>query len=175
MPEFDSFFPKTYWRTMGLSINGFNFFRGWIPKKLITSPHDLINKAGGTDEEIFVAPKEIFRLPQQKLVETALRNYKEKLTTNFVNESYFLYDKHDLIKETYITELNKKILIYSSVSYFNKMTENEIFQIIYPENCLKFTVEKDTIKNNLDFKLTKLVESFQRQGIKKFIASPLLK
>ena len=94
-------------------------------------------------------------MPQEKLVETALGNCREKLTTNFVNESYFLYDESNLIKETYITELNKKILIYGSISYFNKKTENEIFQIISPEDYLKFTVEKDTVKMNLE-------ESFQR-------------
>ena len=79
---------------------------------------------------------------------------ESQLTTNFVNESYFLSDKSELIKETYIRKLKKKILIYGSISYFNKKTENEIFQIISLENCLKFTVEKDTVKNNLDFKVT---------------------
>ena len=158
MPEFDIFSPKTYSRKMGFSSNGFKFvFSGdEFLKKLITLPPDLINKPRGTDEEMFAAPKEIFKLPQEKLVETALRNYREKLTTNFVNESYFLYDKSELIKETYITKLKKKILIYVSVSYFNKKTENEIFPIISLENCLKFTVEKDTVKNNLDFKLTNI-------------------
>ena len=157
MPEFDIFFQK-HSRTIGFSINGFKFvFSGdEFLKKLITLPPDLINKPRGTDEEMFAAPKEIFKLPQEKLVETALRNYREKLTTNFVNESYFLYDKSELIKETYITKLKKKILIYVSVSYFNKKTENKIFPIISLENCLKFTVEKDTVKNNLDFKLTNI-------------------
>ena len=37
----------------------------------------------------------------------------------YINESYFLYDKSDLIKETFITEPNKKMPIYGSISYFN--------------------------------------------------------
>ena len=129
MPEFDIFFQK-HSRTIGFSINGFKFvFSGdEFLKKLITLPPDLINKPRGTDEEMFAAPKEIFKLPQEKLVETALRNYREKLTTNFVNESYFLYDKSELIKETYITKLKKKILIYVSVSYFNKKQKMKYFQ-----------------------------------------------
>ena len=52
--------------------------------------------------------------------------------------------------------MRKKILIYGSISYFNKKTENEIFQIISPENCLKFSIEKDTVNNNLDVKLTNI-------------------
>ena len=127
MPEFDIFFQK-HSRTIGFSINGFKFvFSGdEFLKKLITLPPDLINKPRGTDEEMFAAPKEIFKLPQEKLVETALRNYREKLTTNFVNESYFLYDKSDLVKEAYITVSNKKILIYGSISYFNKKKQQKM-------------------------------------------------
>ena len=60
----------------------------------------------------------------------------------FINESYFWYKKSDLIKETYITALNKIISIYGSISYFNKKTENEIFKIISPENLLKLFVKK---------------------------------
>ena len=84
----------------------------------------------------------------------AIGNYKNKLLVNYINESYFLYDKSDLVKETFITELNKKVLIYDFISYFNKKTENEIFRIVPPENYLNFYVERDAIKNNLNFQLT---------------------
>ena len=43
-----------------------------------------------------------------------------------------------------------------------KKTENEIFQIISLENYLKFTAEKDTVKNNLDFKLTNNSKKFPK-------------
>ena len=39
---------------------------------------------------------------------------------NFISESYFLYDKSNFIKETFITELNNKIIIYGFISYYNK-------------------------------------------------------
>ena len=65
-----------------------------------------------------------------------------------------LYDKSDFIKETFITALNKKILIYRSINYFDKKTENEIFKIISPEKFLKFYVEKDATRNPLGFQLT---------------------
>ena len=67
-----------------------------------------------------------------------------------------MYDKNDLIKETYITALNKKISIYGSISYFNKKTENEIFKIISPENLLKFFVKKNTNRDSLSFQLTSI-------------------
>ena len=79
-----------------------------------------------------------------------------------MNESYFLYDKSNFIKETFITEINKKILTYGSISYFGKKAENEIFRIISPENSLKFSVEKDTTKRHYIFSSRVLVESFQK-------------
>ena len=74
------------------------------------------------------------------------KSYNNVPPKYFINESYFLYDKSALIKGTYITALNKKMSIYSSMSYFNKKTENEIFKIISPENLLKFIVKKNRRK-----------------------------
>ena len=76
--------------------------------------------------------------------------------TYYIKESYFLYDKSDLIKDTFITALNKKISIYGSMSYFNKKLENEIFKIVSPEELLKFYVDKDVTKNSLNFQLTSI-------------------
>ena len=58
-----------------------------------------------------------------------MKNYKNSLTTHYINQSYFSYDKSNFIKDAFITALNKKILIDWSISYFNKKTENEIFKI----------------------------------------------
>ena len=62
-----------------------------------------------------------------------LKNSENIPVVYYINESYSLYDKNDLIKETFITALNKKISIYGSISYFNKKTKNEIFKIISSE------------------------------------------
>ena len=64
-----------------------------------------------------------------------------------------MYDKSNFIKDTFITPLNKKILIYGSISYFNKKTGNEIFKIVSLEEFLKFYVDKDVIRNSLCFQL----------------------
>ena len=106
---------------MGFSIRGFDFT---FPKAkdsvktLLTPAADLINKVNGTEESFSVPTKESF-YPQEKAIKEAIENYKNKLTVNYINESYFLYEKSDLIKETFITALNKKI-IHGSISYFDK-------------------------------------------------------
>ena len=95
--------------------------------------------------------KELIR--RQTFVEFPLANYRKKLFSDFIEESYFLYDKSNLIKES-ITEINKLISIYGSISYFGKKI-NKIAEIISSNKPLEFDVEKDTIKNSLDFQLTK--------------------
>ena len=52
--------------------------------------------------------------------------------------------------------VNKLLSIYGSISYFDKKGVNEIAQIISFNDPLKLFVSNDTVKNSLDFKLTKI-------------------
>ena len=73
--------------------------------------------------------KDIFNIPQENLVKRVIENYIKKLTVSFVNESYFLYDKSNMIEETFITEINKLISVYDSISYCDKNSINEVVEI----------------------------------------------
>ena len=57
--------------------------------------------------------------------------------------------------------------VYGSTSYFNKKAVNEIVQIISFNNPLKVLVSKDTIKNTLDFQLTKIDGNLPKLNDKK--------
>ena len=57
---------------------------------------------------------------------------------NFISESYFLYNKSDLVKESYITAINKKVSLYDSTSYFNNKSENGMLKIISLKTYLNF-------------------------------------
>ena len=106
------------------------------------------------NRETSTVPKQHSFYPVQQQIEENIKNYNNVPVKYFINESYFLYDKSDLIKETYITALNKKVLIYGSASYFDKKTENEIFKIASSEKFFKFFVSKDKNKDSLSFQLT---------------------
>ena len=79
---------------------------------------DLINKDRNT--ELLLPQNKTLLFPEQKVIEDSIKNYKNVSIKNYINESYFLNNKSDLIKETFITALNIKISIYGSISYFNK-------------------------------------------------------
>ena len=87
---------------------------------------ELINTLKG-ETEILVT-KSIFKLSQETLFKTAIENWIKRLTVNFINKSYFLYDKSNLIKETLITDINTRVLMYGSISYFVEIkNQNTIF------------------------------------------------
>ena len=118
----------------------------------------LINKETGTKQTSSV-PTQAHFLPDQKALEDAIENSKNVPVVYYINEMFFLYDESDLKKETFITALNKKISYFnkiSSISYFSKKAENEIFKILTSEKFLKFYVDKDATKNFLSFQLTNI-------------------
>ena len=103
------------------------------------------------------APTQNF-FSEQKVIEDSIKNYEKIPRKYYINESYFLYDESDLIKDTFIMALNKISLfnLVGLISYFNKKAENEIFKIVSPEEFLKFYVDKDATKNSLSFQLTNI-------------------
>ena len=156
--ELNWHFPDKYSRKIGISLRGFTFtFPNLLDllKNQIEPSQDLINKERNTEETSSVPTQNSF-FPEQKASEDSIKNYKNAPISSFINESYFFYNKSDLIKETFITALNKKILIYGSISFFNKKTENEIFKIVSPEEHLKSFVNRNTTKNSLSFQLTNI-------------------
>ena len=68
----------------------------------------------------------------------------------------FLYNKSNFLNRSFITELNKFISIYRSISYFDTQKINEAAEIVSSNNPLEFFVEENKIKSSLDFQLTKV-------------------
>ena len=133
----------TYWKNIKkqwvLESMDLTLYFLWtnLKKTTILLSPELINSVGGF-EEISIRSKEIFKVTHEKLVKTAIDRYIKKLTVNFINESCFLYDKSNFIKETFITEINKKkILMYGSISYFVKKQKIKYFRKLSKVFCRK--------------------------------------
>ena len=154
----DWLFPDKYSEKIGLSIRGFESIFPNLEnslKKFIEPSPTLITTESGQEETTTVLTRDIFS-PEYKGIEDDIKNYKNTPTTHYINESYFLYDKSNLVRDIFITARNKNILIYGSISYFNKKTENEIFKIVSTEEFLRFCVDKDVTRNSLSFQLTSI-------------------
>ena len=100
-------FPDYYSKTFGLSVRGLEFTfpnLSSLLKTFFEPSQNLINSITGTEETASVLTQSTF-FPEQKTIEKNIWKDNDVSTKYFV--SYFLYDKSDLIKETYITPLKK--------------------------------------------------------------------
>ena len=75
-----------------------------------------------------------------------------------VFENFFLYDLENMIKETFVTELNKEFSIYGLITFSGENKDNKKLDLINPSNNLKFEVKKDTYKTSISFALGKVHE-----------------
>ena len=92
------YLPEFYSYDLTYHVGGFIFTlpKGDHLQNLLTPKDNLINEM--TPEKINLFSKNIFKISQETLVKTAIDNYIKKLTFSFVNESYFLYDKSNIIE-----------------------------------------------------------------------------
>ena len=125
LPYFYSYDKGHYINVVKVSLPQNKYFQ-----KILTSRHNFLITI--VDEGIDLISPDIFKLPQKK---------------------YFLYNKSNIIQQTFITEINKPILVHGSIGFLVKKTENEKVQIVLFSNPLDFKVQQGTDKNALDFEL----------------------
>ena len=105
--ELDFYLLDKWYNSVGYTINGFSFKIEKAPAELktILDPKDnLINVESGI-EEINLPDEEKFLTKTEREIANKLSEYRAIPTKNSINESYFLYDKINLIKKTYITAI----------------------------------------------------------------------
>ena len=97
----DFYFPDKWYDSVGYTVKGFSFKIEKVPTELktILDPKDnLINLESGI-EEINLPDEENFLTKTEREIANKLSEYRAIPTKNFINESYFLYDKSNLIKK----------------------------------------------------------------------------
>ena len=133
--------PKAYYKSIGVTVEGFSFT---FPntkktiKDIITPKDNLINIELGLELIENGLTPEFFFLKKRNRRKSAVP------TKQFINESYFLYDKSFLVKKTFVTAINKTISIYGSFSHFQGKTAEDGIQLLDASNFLKFLIKKKT-------------------------------
>ena len=68
-------------------------------------------------------------------------------------ENFFLYDLENIIKPTFVTEVQKEFSIYRLISFSGETKKNNKLDLIKPGENLKFELIDDVYKNSLSFEL----------------------
>ena len=145
--EIDWNYLDKYSITMGSTVRGFTFTFPNLKKKslkdLIELSQDLVNTETGNEQTISVSTQAYF-FPDQKATENAIKNPKNVPVAHYINESYFLYDKSDLIN-TFVTALYKKIYLFTvQLAALKKKNRKRNIQSDISRRILRFYVNKDT-------------------------------
>ena len=150
--------PRTYVKSLGPTVSGskFEFLNTSRRLEVALEPTtNLLNLEKPEYKDSHFLDKNDFYNNQKEITEL-IAEYNKLPGKYFVNESYFLYAKSNLIKNTYITALNKTISTCGSFSYFKTKTTNESLHLLDAGNFLKFLVEKNSLRNELKFQLTNI-------------------
>ena len=162
-------FPDKWYQSIGFAVSGFTFELKNAPTNiknkldpqdgLINAENNLKNAENSITEELF--------FPSKKSIEEKIAEYNAIPTKNFINESYFLYDKSNLIKKIFITAINKQLSLYDSFSYFSGKTTATSLKLIILSDFSKFFIEKRSLKNNISLQLFSVNGSVVKTSDKK--------
>ena len=145
-------FPNKYYKSIGFAINGFDFcFKNLLVAltNILDPSPNLINTETNTEQIDNTLTLESFA--NKKNIEDKISEYNAIRTKNFINESFLLYDKSNLIKKTFVTAINKQLSLYGSFSYFSGKTSIKDLKLI--NSPLIFLIEKRSLKENLKIQL----------------------
>ena len=91
---------------------------------------------------------------------------KQKQPTKFFNKSFFLYDKSNIVKKSFLTEINKFLSIFGSIT-FSGHVKNNLLPISSSEKPIEFFLEANNLKDLLELQLTKIDGTFLQTKDKK--------
>ena len=137
-------FSEKFYESIGFTVSGFSFEFKNAPsnlKSILNPPNDLINVESGIKQAENSLNEALFHV-NKKNIEEKIAEYIAIPTKNFINESYFLYDKSNLIKKTFVTAINKQLSLYGSFSYFSGKTAATNLKLLTSSDFLKFLIEK---------------------------------
>ena len=83
-----------------------------------------------------------------------LKDINIEVAKTSYEHSYFLFDNNSLIRETFVSELNKRVYLIGSISFYEEVNETGKSFLIRNETKLKFDVKKNQAIENFNFNLS---------------------
>ena len=86
---------------------------------------------------------------------------------NLFQESHFIYNRSNIVKQSFVNEINKFLPIYCSASYFDEKTKEKI-SILSAKSSKGYFIEKTSNKREINLQMVK-ISSKQAETLNKKI------
>ena len=83
-------------------------------------------------------------------IEKLKKYFRADKQLNGFHKSYFIYDRNNLLKQTFINEINKLLNICCLPSFFGEATKKKIL-LISSKNTNSFFIERDKLAEEISF------------------------
>ena len=128
-----------------------------LPKKIVTKKYNYIQS---TDFFPTLTYKKNLTAKEQKDIKS-FNNYDKEVALAKISDianpsehAYFLYDTQNLIRENFISEINKQVNLIGRISFFDKIAKDGKMQLKKTTDKLKFDVKKNAVISYLEFNLS---------------------
>ena len=101
------------------------------------------------DDFISLLEKEIVAL----MTPIFCKGLKDIKDNDSIQGSFFLYDRSNIIKKTFVTEVNDFLAIMHFFGYFGNITNTHKINLISVKNAQKFYIEKYANRDKIEFQL----------------------
>ena len=153
-------------KSKGGSFND-DFTQGWtmptdmeIEKKIIGNDILQTDSFSGKEKQKDLTPSALdkYKLENLKISGNDFKDLNKTIKpTEF---AFFLYENLNIIKETYVSELNKKVSLLGGVWYYVKADSKDgKLELITPRNKLKFNVKQNVSLSDLSLSIAPVIAS----------------
>ena len=104
-------------------------------------------------------PQEINAIKNFNNYDKMVKKVKFDNSLSISEYAYFLYDNLNIIKETFISQINKNVSLIGSIYFFSNVKNDGRMSLINNQNKLLFRLKSNKILNKLSFNLSPTVAS----------------
>ena len=127
-----------------------------LPKRIIVDDNNIIQSAKafiGLNYTKTLSANETETIKKFNSLDEEVTNANLDNVVTASQNSYFLYDNQNIIRETFISELKKQVYLIGGISFFDKVDKIGKMNLIETIDKMKFDERKNKQISHFDFNL----------------------
>ena len=128
-----------------------------LEKKVVVKKYNFIQTTGkfvGLEHKKSLTAKDVNVIKKFNNLDQEVKDAKIDDVISASEHAYFLYDNQNLVRETFISEINKQVHLIGSISFFDKIAADGKMLLIKTRDKLKFDVKKNAEISYFEFNLS---------------------